>query len=522
MKVQAPITRRNTLLGATTLTAAAVLGSPMALAPVNAQPPGTPGAAPGTAANAPGKLAQLPDRLPSGVEARVGPVELQRGMPTQKGIEQLFDIQDFQRATQLYQWALPAVSLLGIQRACVANGKTGETDWVVFDDFVPRAGILTPNTQVTYIFAFPDLEKTGPLVFDYPAGGIAGIVQDFWQRPLADYGLTGPEKGKTGGKLLILGPGQTAPDDVTGYHVVHSATRFVWIPSRIFDRSEKDKLAPLFNLYSYSQRDKPAPTKVIAATKDYIQAQPRGLAYWEAVNEIVQRESVEERDRFFYAMLRDLGIGKGKPFQPDERTRKILEDGALLGEEIARVIVYQKRFIGAYYRKDASWQFALVVDPDQREDTHDQLDERTDWFYEACGSSYAMITKTPGVGSIYLATYRDKDSGWLDGGKSYRLRISPNPPMQQFWAVTVYDMDTRCLIRNERLKAEVASTTEGLQKNGDGSVDVYFGPKAPAGKEANWVQTVPDRFWFPYFRLYAPTQAYFDRSWPLNDIELVT
>jgi len=184
MKEQAPITRRNTLLGATTLAAAAVLGSPMALAPVNAQPVGTPGAAPGSAANEPGKLAPLPDRLPSGVEARVGPVELQRGMPTQKGIEQLFDIQDFQRATQLYQWALPAVSLLGIQRACVANGKTGETDWVVFDDFVPRAGILTPNTQVTYIFAFPDLEKTGPLVFDYPAGGIAGIVQDFWQRPL--------------------------------------------------------------------------------------------------------------------------------------------------------------------------------------------------------------------------------------------------------------------------------------------------------------------------------------------------
>src|SRR6516165_4244801 len=91
MKEQAPITRRNTLLGATTLAAAAVLGSPMALAPVNAQPVGTPGAAPGSAANEPGKLAPLPDRLPSGVEARVGPVELQRGMPTQKGIEQLFD-----------------------------------------------------------------------------------------------------------------------------------------------------------------------------------------------------------------------------------------------------------------------------------------------------------------------------------------------------------------------------------------------------------------------------------------------
>ena len=132
-----------------------------------------------------------------------------------------------------------------------------------------------------------------------------------------------------------------------------------------------------------------------------------------------------------------------------------------------------------------------------------------------------MITNTPGVGSIYLETYRDKDGDWLDGGRSYRLHISPNPPMQQFWAVTVCSIDTRTLYRNERSNAEVSSNTKGLQKNADGSVDLYFGPTAPIGKEPNWVQTVQDKFWFPYFRLYAPTQSYFDRSWPLPDIEKV-
>lgn len=220
-------------------------------------------------------------------------------------------------------------------------------------------------------------------------------------------------------------------------------------------------------------------------------------------------------------MLRDLGIEKGKPFKPDDRQKKLLEDATLLGEEIAKVVVYEKRFIGNYYRPDARWQFAMVLDPDQREDNYDQLDERTDWFYEAIGSSYAMITKTPGVGSAYLSTYRDKDGDWLDGGQSYRLRIAPNPPMKQFWAVSVYDIDTRTLFRNEALKAEVSSNDKGLQKDADGSVDVYFSPTAPSGKESNWVQTVPGKFWFPYFRLYAPTQAYFDRSWPLPDIENV-
>jgi len=134
-------------------------------------------------AQEPGKLAPLPNTLPPGVEARVGKVEFSRGLPTQKGIEQLFDIQDFQRATQLYQWAIPAIGVMGWHRASIANGKTGETDWVIYDDYVPRQGILTPNTEVSYVMAFPDLEKTGPLVLDYAPGRIAGIVMDYWQRP---------------------------------------------------------------------------------------------------------------------------------------------------------------------------------------------------------------------------------------------------------------------------------------------------------------------------------------------------
>jgi hypothetical protein len=471
-------------------------------------------------AQEPGKLAPLPDKLSPSVEERVGKIEFNKGLPTQKGIEQLFEIQDFQRATQLYQWAIPAIGAVGIERTNIANGKTNETDWVLIEPYEPLMGALTPNAQVSYLMNTTDLEKTGPLVLDYGPGKIAGIVMDFWQRPLFDFGLTGPEKGATGGKLLLLGPGQKAPDNVAGYHVVHSPTRFAVMFYRVLDRSEKDKLTPLNKLYPYSERNNPpSAAKVIAATKSYPMAQPRGLAYWEAVNEVVQRETVEERDRFFYAMLRDLGIEKGKPFKPDDRQKKVLEDAALLGEQIAKVVVYEKRFIGNYYRPDARWQFALVVDPDQRMDNYDQLDERTDWFYEAAGASYAMITKTPGVGSIYLSTYRDKGGDWLDGGQSYRLRIAPNPPMQQFWAVSVYDIDTRALLRNEMQGAEVSSNSKGLQKNSDGSVDVYFGPKAPSGKDSNWVQTVPGKFWFPYFRLYAPTQAYFDRSWPLPDIE---
>ena len=434
----------------------------------------------------PGVLLPLPDKLTPSVEARVGYVDFDRGLPTEKGIEQLFEIQDFQRATQLYQWAIPAIGTMGFHRANIANGARENTDWVVYDDYIPRLGILTPNTEVAYAMAFPDLQKTGPLVLEYSAGKIAGIVDDYWQRILFDFGLTGPERGATGGKILFLGPGQEAPSDITGYHVVHSPTRVLFIGYRILDRSEKDKVAQMNNLYPYSERNNPPPPKVIEATKDFMQSQPRGMAYWEALNELIQREPVEDRDRFFYAMLASLGIEKDKPFAPDARQRKLLEDAALLGEKITQAITYERRGIANNrYRPDARWEFALVVEPSQRRENYDDLDPRTQWFYEAVGASYAMITTTPGVGSIYLVTYRDKDSNWLDGGQSYHLHISPNPPMEQFWAVTVYDLDTRCLLRNETMRAEITSNTSGLQKNADGSVDLYFGPKAPAGKESN-------------------------------------
>src|SRR5262249_41802581 len=232
---------------------------------------------------------------------------------------------------------------------------------------------------VSYVMAFPDLEKTGPLVLDYGAGKIVGIVMDYWQRPQFDYGLTGPEKGTKAGKVLLLGPGQKAPPGVSGYHVARMPTRVACIGYRVLDRSEKDKLAPLTKLYPYREGSNAAPSKVITATKDYTQSAPRGLAYWEAVNELIQREPVEDRDRFFLAMLRDLGIEKGKAFRPDDRQKKLFEDAALLGEEIAKALVYEKRFIPHNrYRPDARWEFALVVDPSQREANYDQLDPRTE------------------------------------------------------------------------------------------------------------------------------------------------
>ena len=162
----------------------------------------------------------------------------------------------------------------------------------------------------------------------------------------------------------------------------------------------------------------------------------------------------------------------------------------------------------------------MLLDPMQDLPNHSEIDERAGYFYTALGVTKAMLSKTPGVGQAYLGSFRDKEGHAFDGVKSYRLRVPPNVPAKQFWSVTLYDVDTRSIILNEQHRAQLGSR-EDLAKNADGSVDVYFGPTSPKGFEKNWIQSVPGQAWFGVFRFYAPTEAYFDKSWPLPDIEKV-
>jgi hypothetical protein len=60
-----------------------------------------------------------------------------------------------------------------------------------------------------------------------------------------------------------------------------------------------------------------------------------------------------------------------------------------------------------------------------------------------------------------------------------------------------------------------------MNKNADGSVDIYLGPSAPAGQKANWIQTVPGKGWFSLLRFYSPTEAFFDKSWQPGELELL-
>ena len=196
----------------------------------------------------------------------------------------------------------------------------------------------------------------------------------------------------------------------------------------------------------------------------------------------INEEPVQERDRIMMAMLRSLGIEKGKPFQPDARMKKILTEATLVGEAMAKANDFDKRQMElSHYADGVHWHLSLCLDISQEAEFYTQLDERAAWFYEATATSAGMVTKTPGVGSVYLGTYKDKDGDWLDGANTYRLHVPPNAPVKQFWSLTVYDVATRCLINNKEQLADRSSRQPDLVKNADGSVDLYVGPKRAGG-----------------------------------------
>jgi hypothetical protein len=452
------------------------------------------------------------------IETRIGTLEFTHdfanGYPTDSTIQKLYDERDFQRACQAYLWSLPAVAFTAWQRGTTQQLGAKNGQIVAILSYEARRGILTANATTPYYLGFADL-SAGPLVLEMPARGVQGAINDSWQNAIP--GTEAP------GKYLVLAPGQQAAGSVDGFIVRHSPTFNVFLGVRLTDadpEGAKEALSDL-RMYPYAQRDNPPKMDILdAGTQAWSGLPPRGMEYWQRVNEVIQAEPVEPRDIFFHGMLRPLGLEKGRPFRPDGRQTKILTDAALVGEAMAKANSADRRFKDGKYRSDAHWDFALRLDADDPDAFWNLLDERASWFYEAVGAGAAMAPKRPGPSSAYLSAYKDKAGRWLDGGTSYRLRVPPDPPIKLFWSVTIYDVDTRALILNAQKIADRSSRMD-LRKNADGSVDIYCGPTAPTGFEKNWIPTVPGKNWFAYFRFYQPTEAYFDRSWPLPDFEEV-
>jgi hypothetical protein len=456
------------------------------------------------------------------VKTRIGDLTYEAGFPTAETVQKLYDELDFQRAVLAHQYAETLVSYNEINVGLKGGVGGREGDMYVTQRLPDPHGIaLTPNTTTIYALAFLDLAKEGPVVVEVTPGSY-GAFFDLWQLPLAGVGPIGEDKGK-GGKFLVL-PIDHKGAVPEGYFPVKSRTTLAAYFARGLVRdggvAGAAKGLETTRIYPLSQRDNPPQTKVfLISGKDFNTIAPHGLEYWGRVADVIQRLDAKDDDAaFLLALTKSLGIEPGKPFAPDARLKRILTDASEVAWAMDQAISMAPRLKDVVYYPGTHWEFVLMLDPSLRKDYWRDLEARINYYFQATMAAPAMKDKTIGAGSQYLRSARDSKGDWLNGSQAYRLRVPANMPVTEFWSVTVYDYETRSLVQTDTDVA-AKSSYDKLQPNADGSIDIYFGPKPPAGKESNWVKTVPDRGWWVWFRFYGPTEGFFDKTWKLPDFE---
>jgi hypothetical protein len=431
------------------------------------------------------------------------------------------------RAVEAVIWGMPAVNYdLMLQEMLRLGGKANQiVYWSRLPDWKNQT--LTPNPDAIYLMPFINTKDVGPVVIEIPPadeGSITGTIMDAWQMPLADVGPAGTDAGK-GGKYVVLPPNFTGktPD---GYTALPSLTYQGYALLRSILKSGSD--TDIFWAVDYGKRikvyplsmapDPPATAFLDAINVVYDAAIPYDIRFFQSLDRFVQQEPWLTRDKAMIDQLKLIGIEKGKPFAPDAKSEGFLNTGVREAHALLE-LTYENA--SSPYFADGRWLFP--ADPQYISEAQSGYAKADAYPVDARGVafSFAFFTPKGATGSFYLMDIRDKAGEAFDGGKTYRLTVPANVPVRQYWSATVYDRATHTLIRDQKTLSR-SSQNPGLQKNADGSVDIYFGPKAPVGKEPNWVPTSPSGKFEVLFRFYGPEKPLFDKTWKLPDIERIT
>jgi hypothetical protein len=461
---------------------------------------------------------------PDRVDTSIGTLRLSDGFPTEETVEKVYDNLDRSRALQAYLLGIPIVNQAGMRQSLREFGPENQTD-VIWEQLVDSKTVeLTANDNTVYSFVWLDT-KQGPLVLEIPPR-VLGLIDDFWYRWVADVGITGADRGQ-GGKYLVLPPDYKG-EVPSGYFVVRPSTFGNWLAFRSFlvDGSPKpgvDSVKRHLKIYRLADAgNPPAMNFVNASGKPATFVAPGDYSFWGLLNQVVQEEPSEGIDATTLGLFASIGIVKGRPFNPDARMKEILTDAANIGAVTARTIAFRIRERSAFFYPDGSWRLPFFGGYKfESAPGVANLDGAAFFYYFATGVTPAMAEKMVGEGSQYPWTALDSNGDPFDGAKTYRLRLPPNIPVKDFWSVIVYDNQTRSMLQTDQRFPSVSSQDKDIKINEDGSVDVWFGPEAPAGLEHNWVQTIPGKGWFMILRLYGPLEPWFDQTWRPGEIEPV-
>jgi hypothetical protein len=430
------------------------------------------------------------------------------------------------RAVEAVIWGMPAVNYERMLQAAIDNDA--KLNQVVYwsRPVNSKNQTLTPNPDTLYLNPFYDTSK-GPVVVEIPPADadhvIVGSFDVSWQNALADVGPAGEDKGK-GAKYLLTPPGhkEKAPD---GYIVLPSETYrgFVILRSNFKSRSDADIKAAVehgkrVKIYPLGG-DSGSTVFVDVYDKPFDSTIPYDATFFELLNRFVQAEPWLPRDKAMIDVLKTVGIEKGKPFNPDEKTKRILADAVREAHEVI-ALKYETSFDPPFY---PGTRWGLPIAPETRDGLGNHFADPNQYGVDGRAVMYSIAYFSPkvlGAGQFYLLNISDRAGKPLDGSKTYRLTVPANAPIEQYWSATIYDRETHALIKGMS-RPSLASNDKSVKKNDDGSTNIYFGPKAPEGKETNWVPTDAKGKFEVLFRLYGPKKELFEKKWKLPDVEEV-
>jgi hypothetical protein len=483
----------------------------------------------------PGYNTEIPDTImtPDTVETSIGTMKFFDGAPLPETAQKVYDFLDTMRGVDAFLKGVPGASLQGLIKGAHSQGALECHQVLIFDRLMDSNSLyLTGNTSTMYVLPNLDLKRDGPTVLEAPAG-MLGAFNDAWFRYVQDVGPAGPDKGQ-GGNYLVLPPGYDG-EVPEGYFVVKPRTYDVWVFMRasiakgmeVASKNVKDNL----RVYPLAKKSNPPKTELISGSgQDFNTIHANDYTFYEHLNEVIQKEPLDMLDPETRGLFASIGMEKGKPFAPDARMKKILTDAVAIANATARSIVWYPRVdqtmkgIEVYPDTHSAWQMGWVdknVFFSGKDSKTMNSDARVMFHYPYTAVTPAMAVSRPGLGSDYGIAYVDSEKQPLDGAKTYRLHLPPNPPAKDFWALTIYDNQTRSMLQTSQPMPTVGSQTEGIKLNNDGSYDIYFSPKPPKGCENNWIETVPGKGWFVALRMYGPLEAWIDKDWRPGEIELV-
>lgn len=460
---------------------------------------------------------------PAKIETSFGELKfLQGAFPTEESAQKIYDEMDLQRATQAYMDFYPYLSLYSIVSSQVRDfGLKTSSDIGVMAYMTPSENYLTGNDITPYAVASVDLKLDGPIVIETPPG-VFGTADDAAFKFMTGFGVVGPDQGK-GGKYLFLPPGYKG-DVPEGFFVIKSPSYRIWPMMRSMGGAGTGEQAVRWfkeRLKIYPLASGPRNNNAVNATGLGINSiPPEDGSAFAMLNEIIQYEPAELFNPEQLGRLATLGIEKGKPFKPDARMKKIFDQAGKQGAAMCRVIVYASRDPEINFWPDRHWEKMFIRNTEFTRNGFSDIDARTLWHYPAIVVAPHLNATEPGAGNTYLTCFRDKNGKFLLGDRTYKLRIPAKVPIKRFWSVTAYDAVSRSLLDSGG-RITVTSLRDH-KVNSDGSVDVFFSPAKPKGvSEQNWIKTNPQKGILLVFRFYGPLEALLDKTWVLNDVELV-